>query len=187
MDFHYVAPIRVRDGLPLRRPNPDKRWTSTTSPHLDPLSILAWPTRSGTPVQDPGAGARSRSPILKSTLQIQHSDSFELSLCSNIHNDSMCHRHAVPNSGAERRGHDRTGNQDTKVCGGGLVVWIGSGNLLTIFWCFCFRLPSPGVGFRRVWWWLAGLSAKRGTCKTLAQYFYPRRARAYPPLSRCRR
>ena len=154
MDFHYFAPIRIL------------------------CRILAWPTRSGTPVQDPGAGARSRSPILKSTLQIQHSDSFELSLCSNIHNDSMCHRHAVPNSGAERRGHDRTGNQDTKVCGGGLVVWIGSGKFRTVFWCFWFPVPIPGVGFRRVWWWLVGL---------LAQYFYPRLARAYPPLSRYRR
>ena len=144
MDFHYFAPVRIRDGLSLLRPNPD------------PLSNIGL----AVPDRDPGTGARSRSPILKSTLQIQHSDSFELSLCSNIHNDSMCHRHAVPNSGAERRRHDRTGNQDTKVCAGGLLVWIGSGNLRTIFWCFCFRFPSPGVGFRRVWWWLVGLSAQ---------------------------
>ena len=166
MDFHYVAPIRVRDGLSLLRP----------------IRILYryWLDR-------PVPGARSGSPIPKSTLQIQRSVSFELSLCSNMHNDSMCHRHAVPNSGAERRGHDRTGNQDTKVCGGGLFgldrVLKSSNNILV----FLFPVPISGC------WFSAGLVVVSGAflqardCKTLAQYFYPRRARAYPPLSRCRR
>ena len=140
MDFHYLAPIRIRDGLSLLRPSPD------------PLSNIGL----AVPFRDPGTGARSRSPILKSTLQIQHSDSFELSLCSNMHNDSMCHHHAVPNSGAERRGHDRTGNQDTKVCGGGLFgldrVLKSSNNILV----FLFPVPISGC------WFSAGLVVVSG-------------------------
>jgi hypothetical protein len=73
-----------------------------------------------------------------------------------MHKDSMCHHHAVPNSGAERRGHDRTGNQDTKVCGGGLFgldrVLKSSNNILV----FLFPVPISGC------WFSAGLVVVSG-------------------------
>ena len=79
-DFHYLAPVpitdpearcNIRDGLPLRRPDPDKEMDFHYVARPYPLSISARPTRSG-------------SPIPKSTLQIQRS------VCLSYHCAVIC-------------------------------------------------------------------------------------------------